>query len=171
MAENVSIESKTITLDKNKEISIFENQVKIITEENEIIESNFAEYNRLTGIIILKGDVKVIDKQNNIIESENAKYDEKNKIFKSIGKTKIKTFENYLLDGEDIVLDNDKFIIFSEKNAILTDQDQNKIFLENFNYQRNNSIFKSVGYIKIQDKLNNIYEFSQIYIDTKKKRY
>ena len=123
----------------------------------------------MTGIIILKGDVKVIDKQNNIIESENAKYDEKNKIFKSIGKTKIKTFENYLLDGEDIVLDNDKFIIFSEKNAILTDQDQNKIFLENFNYQRNNSIFKSVGYIKIQDKLNNIYEFSQIYIDTKKK--
>ena len=103
----------------------------------------------MTGIIILKGDVKVIDKQNNIIESENAKYDEKNKIFKSIGKTKIKTFENYLLDGEDIVLDNDKFIIFSEKNAILTDQDQNKIFLENFNYQRNNSIFKSVGYIKI----------------------
>ena len=34
LAENVSIESKTITLYKNKDISIFENQVKIITEEN-----------------------------------------------------------------------------------------------------------------------------------------
>ena len=31
------------------------------------------------------------------------------------------------------------------------------------------NIFKSVGLVKIEDKQNNTYEFSQIYIDTKKK--
>ena len=29
--------------------------------------------------------------------------------------------------------------------------------------------FKSIGNIKIKDHLENVYEFSQIYIDTKKK--
>ena len=43
-----------------------------------------------------------------------------------------------------------------------------KNFLENFEYSINDSIFKSVGLVKIEDKLNNSYEFSQIYIDTKK---
>ena len=42
------------------------------------------------------------------------------------------------------------------------------IYLENFEYQSKNSIFKSVGFIKIKDTINNTYEFSQIYIDTKK---
>ena len=32
-----------------------------------------------------------------------------------------------------------------------------------------NNIFKSIGYVKIEDKLGNVTEFSQIYIDTKKK--
>ena len=41
--------------------------------------------------------------------------------------------------------------------------------MENFNYSIDENIFKSIGLIKIEDKLNNSYEFSQIYIDTKKK--
>ena len=56
--------------------------------------------------------------------------------------------------------------ITSEKSAIVTDQDNNKIYLENFNYNTLNNIFKSVGYIKVTDKVDNSYEFSQIYIDT-----
>ena len=45
----------------------------------------------------------------------------------------------------------------------------NKIYLENFNYQMKQNIFKSVGLIKVIDKSNNTYEFSQIYIDENKK--
>ena len=60
-------------------------------------------------------------------------------------------------------------IISSDKNTIITDQDQNKIFLKSFKYQIESNIFKSVGLIEIEDKKNNKYEFSQLYIDTEKK--
>ena len=59
--------------------------------------------------------------------------------------------------------------IKSNDETTITDKDNNTIFLENFDYLANNSIFKSVGIIKINDLNNNTYEFSQIYIDTKKK--
>ena len=41
--------------------------------------------------------------------------------------------------------------------------------MDNFEYSTINNIFKSIGEIKIEDNKNNDYEFSQIYIDTKKK--
>ena len=44
-----------------------------------------------------------------------------------------------------------------------------KFFLENFEYSIEGNLFKSIGSIKFKDKRNNNYEFSQIYIDTKKK--
>ena len=85
------------------------------------------------------------------------------------GKTKIFTSEKYTLNGEDITMDNKNKIITSNKNSILLDQDGNKVFLDNFEYSIDRNLFKSVGYVKIEDLNKNIYEFSQIYIDTKKK--
>ena len=41
--------------------------------------------------------------------------------------------------------------------------------MENFKKTKKNNLFKSVGLIKLEDKNKNIYEFSQIYIDTNKK--
>ena len=41
--------------------------------------------------------------------------------------------------------------------------------MSNFEYQIEKNIFKSLGYVKILDKNQNLYEFNQIYIDTKKK--
>ena len=46
MTENLFIESKNITVDKDKEVSIFENDVKVITEDNKVIKSDYAEYNK-----------------------------------------------------------------------------------------------------------------------------
>ena len=56
----------------------------------------------------------------------------------------------------------------SEKKTKIKDKDNNIINLENFKYQKDLEIFKSIGLIKVQDKLNNSYKFSQIYIDTKR---
>ena len=47
---------------------------------------------------------------------------------------------------------------------------ENLITLNNFKYEINESIFKSLGKIKVIDKMNNSYEFSQLYIDEKKRR-
>ena len=53
-AENVSIQAKNITLDKNSQISIFENDVIVTTEEGNEFKCNYVEYNRQTGILKLK---------------------------------------------------------------------------------------------------------------------
>ena len=53
--------------------------------------------------------------------------------------------------------------------SILEDLSGNKIYLENFEYIQEKNIFKSVGLVKILDKFDNTYNFSQIYIDTEKK--
>ena len=139
------------------------------TENNNIIKSDYAEYDKLNKLIKLKGNILASDVKNNIVESNLAEYDEAKQILKSIGKTKVMTSEKYLIEGEDIVLDNLKKTIKSNKDAIITDQDNNKIFLNSFEYHSKDNIFKSIGYVKIQDSKNNSYEFSQIYIDTQKK--
>ena len=53
----------------------------------------------------------------------------------------------------------------------MIDKDNNKIFLDNFSYHIKDYIFKSVGYVKIEDKEGNVYEFSQLYIDTKNEKF
>ena len=63
----------------------------------------------------------------------------------------------------------DKKKAVSKDNTIIKDLDNNIIYLENFEFLSDENIFKSVGLVKIEDKQNNTYEFSQVYIDTKKK--
>ena len=77
--------------------------------------------------------------------------------------------EKYTVIGRDIVVNNKNKTISSNKLASINDLEGNYIELQNFNYQVKENIFKSIGSVKIFDKLKNNYEFSQIYIDTKKK--
>ena len=168
VAENLTIEAKKITLDKEKNLSIFEQEV-VITTENGIIQSDYLEYDKNTNFLKLKGNVIVEDKKNNILKTNNATYDKIKKIFNSIGDTEILTSEKYNLNGQDISVRYLENLTFSKRNSTLKDTEGNKILLDNFEYNSENNIFKSVGYIKILDNKENIYEFSQIYIDTKKK--
>ena len=68
-AESINIKSKNISLDKNKQISIFENDVLITTEENIKIKSDYASYDKVRKFILLKGNISVIDNKKNIIET------------------------------------------------------------------------------------------------------
>ena len=169
LADNLFIQSKSISLDKNKEITIFENEVLVKTEDNNEITSEYAEYEKKKGYIKFKKKVKITDFKNNIIETNYAEYDDQKKVFKSQGPTKILTSENYTILGEDILFDNNKGHIQSKNKTIIFDQNKNKINLENFNYDIKKNIFKSIGFVKIEDLEGNSTEFSQIYIDTKKK--
>ena len=169
-AENLNIESKNITLDKDQETSIFEGGVVIKTKDNNIIKSEFAEYNKKKQFIILKKNIFVIDGKNNQIKADYAEYKVDNQLFKTMSPSEITTTQNYLIKGEDIVFDNRKKYIKSDKKTIINDIDNNEITLEKFEYLIKDNVFRSVGSIKIIDKLNNSYEFSQIYIDTKKKK-
>lgn len=169
IAENLSIEAKNISLDKNQKVSLFENEVKVVTENGYIIKSDLAEYNKDSGILVLKNNIIGTDKKNNIIKTEFAEYNEKTKIFITVGLTEISTSENYNIETADITLNNFSKKIFSKKPAVVIDQDKNKIFVDNFDYQTNTNIFKSIGNIEVIDNKKNKYEFSQVYIDTNKK--
>ena len=169
IAENLSIEAKNISYDKNQKVSLFENEVKVVTENGYIIKSDLAEYNKDSGILVLKNNIIGTDKKNNIIKTEFAEYNEKTKIFITVGLTEISTSENYNIETADITLNNFSKKIFSKKPAVVIDQDKNKIFVDNFDYQTNTNIFKSIGNIEVIDNKKNKYEFSQVYIDTNKK--
>ena len=168
-AENIKIKSKKISIDKNSQISIFEEDVIIKTSDNITIKSDYAKYNKLNGTIELKNNIETIDEENNIIKTSYANYDEKKKILETKGLTQIITPKKYILNGENIIANSGKKLIFSNDKTIITDEDNNSIFLENFEYLSKENIFKSIGHIEIKDKLENSYQFSQIYIDTKKK--
>ncbi len=168
-AENIKISAKNIILDKKKNSSIFKDEVSVLTIEGDNIKSDYAEYNKGTGILILKNNVFFTDKLNNTLITNFIEYKEKEKIIFTKGPTKIITSEKYILKGNDLFLDKAKNLVTSDNEAVITDNDNNKISLNNFKYNTKSNFFKSVGNIEISDKNNNTYKFSQIYIDTKKK--
>ena len=75
VAENIFIEAKDITLDKDQKTTIFRNNVTVQTEDKKI-KSQFAEYNKITQEIILKEDIIATDKFGNIVKTNYAEYNE-----------------------------------------------------------------------------------------------
>ena len=167
-AENIQIQAKNITLDKDKVTTVFENDV-VVKTKNKIIRSQYLKYNKKIGLLVLKNNIIAEDNDRNTITAENAEFDENKEIFKTFGPTNIITSEKYTVKGKDIIINNKSKTISSNEVTSINDPEGNYIELQNFSYQVRNNIFKSVGSVKILDKLENNYEFSQIYIDTKKK--
>ena len=58
-AENLLIESKKITLDKNNELSVFEDEVVITTSEKNIISDYVNMIKK--GLITLKNNIEALD--------------------------------------------------------------------------------------------------------------
>ena len=169
LAENLNIKSKNITIDKKNSVTIFKDEVYIEDEKKNIIESGYAEYDKKTSLIKLKNNISASDAQGNKFKTNQALYNERLKLFESFGETTITTSGGSVVKTENVVFDNLKGIIFSNKETIVTDFQNNEIMMENFEYQINSNIFKSIGKIKITDKLKNSYEFSQIYLNEKTK--
>ena len=167
-AENIIITAKNISLDKNDNTSIFQDEV-IIETQNKIIKSDFAKYDRKKGHILLEKNITIEDEKKNKLFTNFAEYNQIDEKFKTKGETKIITEEKYLLEGQDLLIDYKKKIIKSDKESILVDQEGNKVLIENFEFSVDTSIFKSIGRIIIEDTKKNTYEFTQVYIDTKKK--
>ena len=138
-ADNLNIQSSTISIDKETKITVFKNDVIATDDKNNIFKTQYAEFDKDSKKLISKGDTTII------------------------------TSEGYMLKGKNIIFNNKNKIIESKDPATITDLDQSKIFLENFKYFTKDSFFKSVGAIKVIDSKNNSYNFSQVYIDEKKR--
>ena len=138
-ADNLNIQSLSISVDKKTKITIFKNQVVAKDVANNQLFTEFAEYNK---------DLKIL---------------------KTVGKTTVITSNGYIVEGDDFVFDNNNNYIRSTNPAIVEDLEKNFLFLDNFEYSTSKSLFKSFGDIKVIDSKDNKYNFSQIYIDEKKK--
>ena len=139
MAENLNIQSSNISIDKKTRITVFKDEVVAKDSKNNIMKTNYAEY------------------QKNL------------EILESKGKTTILTSEGFFLSGNNMVFDNKNNFIRSDYPAVITDLENNNIYLERFEYSTVDSFFKSTGNIKVVDTNDNSYNFSQIYIDEKKR--
>ena len=139
LADNLNIQSKEIFIDKKTKITIF------------------------------KKEVVASDEKKNIFKGDYAEYDKDLKLLKSKGPTTIETSEGYILKGSDVSFDNKNNLITSNNPAIILDLEKNKIYLDRFEYSTNNNFFKSNGNVKVIDTNNNTYNFSQIFIDEKKR--
>ena len=137
--------------------------------ENLNIQSSSISIDKETKLTIFKDKVVAVDEMNNTLKTDYAIYKKKFKILESKGKTTILTSEGYYLVGKNIIFDNENKFIKSNDSAVITDLEKNNIFLENFEYSSTDNFFKSVGKIKVIDSKKNSYNFSQIYIDEKKK--
>ena len=120
-AENLNIQSSSISIDKKSKLTIF------------------------------KDKVIATDTKNNEFKSEYAEYDKELKLLISKGETTILTSEGFFLTGKDIIFDNKKNFIKSNAPAVITDLEKNNIYLDKFEYSTSNKFFTSTGNIKIID--------------------
>ena len=65
-SKDLLIEAKSITIDKDKKVTLFQNNVVVKTADKQIT-SEFAEYDKEKQKIILKDNIVAKDKFNNII--------------------------------------------------------------------------------------------------------
>jgi LPS-assembly protein len=141
----------------------------LVAQELEI-NSYKAKYDTLNKVTIFEGDVNSSDIKGNKLFSEYAEYNKLLEIIKTKGKTKILTSGGYEIFSSDVVFDNKKKIIYSNNKTDIIDKDGNNVSVEMFSYSILTNIFYSKGNIKIVDINKNNYNFSEIYIDEKKKK-
>ena len=133
------------------------------------IEASNISIDKKTKTTIFNGNVIASDPKNNVFKADFAEYKKDLQLLKSKGKTTILTSEGFLLTGTNITFDNTNNLIQSSDPAVINDLENNNIYLDAFEYSTNNNLFKSAGNIKVVDSNDNSYNFSQIYIDEKKR--
>jgi len=137
--------------------------------ENLNIQASSITVDKKTKITIFKDQVSAKDEKNNELLTEFAEYDKELELFKTVGETIIFTSAGFIVEGKDVVFDNNKNFIKSNYPAKVKDLEKNEIYLDNFEYSTSENFFQSQGNIKVIDSNENQYNFSQIYIDEKKK--
>ena len=96
------------------------------------IQSLNISVDKKTKIITFKNQVSAKDKKNNELLTEFAEYNKDLQLFKSVGKTTVITSEGYTIKGADFEFDNKKNYIKSNNPATLQDLEKNQIYLDNY---------------------------------------
>ena len=131
------------------------------------IDASEVRIDKTNKVIFAEGNVEISDSFNNLMKGEKVEYYKSKQILRAFGEAEITTSSKYKVYGRDIFYNKNKGIIYSDNETIILDKDGNKIEVSMFNYLTKKKMFLSKGDIKIKDRRNNEYFFSEIYIDEK----
>ena len=73
ICEDFNIQAEIISINKQKELSIFENNVLVQDENFNSIKSDYAEFDKINQFLKVKKNVKAIDKFGNALVGEENK--------------------------------------------------------------------------------------------------
>ena len=127
-----------------------------------IITGDEFEFDKLKNILKVKGKVLIIDKLNgNHIKSNEIIYYKKLNIINSKERTIIEVGISHIIKSSNVVFNKNLNTLFSNEKTLMTDLDNNKFNVSNFNFSITDKILKADN-IKINDSEENIYNFENI---------
>jgi LPS-assembly protein len=166
-AEQFIFDATEIQLSNNGNILNAKNGVKITDDIGTKITANNFSYNKTSLILTVEGDVKIYDETNDlIIFGEKFIYEKNNE--KIFSESPIKAiFDNkYNLDARELTYFIKEKKITSDKKILFTDNFNNKIQSDNFQYLITDGIIKSNKFI-YTDNIGNQYEIDSVVLNTK----
>ena len=110
LADELYIKAKNISIDKQKKITIFENEVEVKDQFNNLFKADYVLYNRESNFLELKGNIFSEDAKGNIFKTNKATYNNTNKIiFFGVGSAILLTIHAIFLG---VKFDNDIYKLF-----------------------------------------------------------
>ena len=168
-ADEFNIKAKEILVEKDKEILTAMGSVEATDTEGKIILADKITYKKSSEFLLAEGNVEITDINGNILTTDKASYDKINELITTYDNTEINLDEGYKLLSKNVSYKTDIKILSSNEKSIFKDTDGNIVSVNMFQYNVTESLFTSIGEIKIIDANKNKYFFKEIHVDTNKK--
>ena len=170
-SEEIKIDSSELNILESGKILEGKNGFKSYSDTGLKITGDEFRYNKIKNTLEAEGNIIINDiKQNLVIENNRIKYfKNEDKIF--LQDVAYITINNeYFITSHDVIYDKKNNLIFSNQKTELIDLNQNKIYLNKFNFNTDEKIF-SGNKVKLVDKENSEYLFSEFKLDITKKEF
>tara|TARA_A100001011_G_scaffold378186_1_gene442683 strand:- start:154 stop:2508 length:2355 start_codon:yes stop_codon:yes gene_type:complete len=170
-SEEIKIDSSELNILEGGNILEGKNGFKSYSDTGLKITGDEFRYNKIKNTLKAEGNIIINDiKQNLVIENNRIKYfkNEDKIFFQDVAYITINN--EYFITSYDVVYDKKNNLIFSNQKTELIDLNQNKIYLNKFNFNTYEKIF-SGNEVKLVDKENSEYLFSEFKLDITKKEF
>ena len=136
--------------------------VEITDALNLSINGGEFEYDKLKSVIKVTKNVLIKDKLNkNKIKSNQITYYIPKKIITSVGKTVIELGNTHIIKSSNITYDKKSSLFFSNKKAVITDINNNKLSMKSFSFSTAQKILTTTN-AKLNDNKGNVYNVENI---------
>ncbi len=170
-SEEIKIDSSELNIIEGGKILEGKNGFKSYSDTGLKVAGDEFRYNKIKNTLEAEGNVIINDiKQNLVIKNNRIKYfKNEDKVFLQ-DVTYITINNEYSITSYDVIYDKKNNLIFSNQKTELIDLNQNKIYLNKFNFNTNEKIF-SGNEVKLVDKENSEYLFSEFKLNITKKEF